>query len=397
MPDVRPFHRATHPDAGPASRAIALCRALVAARDETACRGFALDAVAACRALAGVDLDAFFDRLLTEFAQDPASRSVVVPRRELFHRLNGVPGGTAVLVDLRGQVLRRLRAAPALAAVEADLVYLLRAWFHRGFLELRRIDWRTPAAVLERLMHYEAVHRMNGWDDLRRRLQADRRCYAFFHPAMPDEPLIFIEGALTRGMSARVTPLLDPDGPILDPATCDAAVFFSISSCQDGLRGIPFGNLLIREVVDDLRRRLPQLQTFATLSPIPGFRSWLARTEVPAELRDRLTASDWKGDGRVRRDLTALCAYYLRYVKQGQEPADPVARFHLANGARLERVNWLADPSPAGLERSAGLMANYLYRLPDLDRNHDAYASAGSVVASRRVEWLAQDARARYY
>ena len=397
MPDVRPFHRASHPDAGPASRAIELCRALVAVRDETACRGFALDAVSACRTLAGADLDAFFDRLLTDFAHDPASRSVVVPRRELFHRLNDAPGGTALLVELRGQVLRRLPEAPALAAVEADLVYLLRAWFHRGFLEMRRVTWRTSAAVLERLMQYEAVHRMQGWDDMRRRLQADRRCYGFFHPTMPDEPLIFIEGALTRGMSARVAPLVDPDAPVLDPAACDTAVFFSISSCQEGLRGIPFGNLLIREVVDDVRRTLPHIQTFATLSPIPGFRRWLDRTEVPSELRDRLAGSDWTSDDRARRDLTALCAYYLRYVKQGQEPADPVARFHLANGARLERVNWLADPSPVGLQRSAGLMANYLYRLPDLDRNHDAYAAAGEVIASRRVEWLAQDARARYY
>src|SRR5437773_1852083 len=250
-----------------------------------------------------------------------------------------------------------------------------------------------------------AVHGIQGWHDLRRRLQADRRCYAFFHPALPDEPVIFIEVALTRGMSAKVQPLLALDSAIVDPASADCAIFYSITNPQEGLRGISFGNLLIKQVAEDLGHEFPRLKTFATLSPIPGFRRWLAggtglregdprRAELAALLAD-LDVQDWFKDkaraAGILKQLSRLCAYYLLYVKQDDEPLDAVARFHLGNGARLERLNWLGDISATGMRRSAGLMVNYVYRLDDVERNHEAYARESRIVASRRFGVLAKD------
>jgi malonyl-CoA decarboxylase len=244
------------------------------------------------------------------------------------------------------------------------------------------------------------VHEIQGWRDLRRRLQADRRCFAFFHPALPDEPIIFIEVALTKGMSEQVQPLLDPDSPVVDPAGADTAIFYSITNCQEGLRGISFGNFLIKQVAEDLGREFPRVKTFATLSPVPGFRKWLADSAAThadldelAALAGALAEADWfqrAGPG-TRTELTRLCAYYLQHAKHNTEPADAVARFHLGNGARVERLNWLADSSKSGLARSAGLMVNYVYRLKDVERNHEAYANQHLVVTSPGLALLARE------
>jgi malonyl-CoA decarboxylase len=308
------------------------------------------------------------------------------PRQELFRRLNLAPDGTRALVRMRSQVLREIDGGAKLETLAADLGHLLTSWFNRGFLTLQRIDWHSPAAVLQKLIDYEAVHQIQGWHDLRRRLEADRRCYAFFHSALGDEPLIFIEVALTRGMSDRVHPLLDPDSPVSDPQAADSAIFYSITNCQEGLRGVPFGSLLIKQVVEDLKKSLPRIRTFATLSPIPGFRKWLAASGIGLD--------PGKLDVQMRRRLVPLCAHYLVDEKRGQEPLDSVARFHLKNGARLDRINWLADTSPAGIQQSAGLMANYVYDIADLERNHELYARSGQVACSRRVQLLAKQATA---
>jgi malonyl-CoA decarboxylase len=300
---------------------------------------------------------------------------------------------------MRGRLLHDGVGKPDWAGIEADLAHLLASWFNRGFLHLERIDWRSSALMLEKLIQYEAVHEIRGWNDLHRRLGADRRCYAFFHPALPDEPLIFIEVALTRGVPSSVQPLLEPDSPTVDPGSANCATFYSITSCQRGLRGISFGNMLIKQVAEDLGREFSSLKTFATLSPVPGFRAWLARsvTEHPAlaPLVGCLDTPGWHEDRatltRLQRDLVPLCAYYLLHAKQGSDALDSVERFHLGNGARLERINWQGDASPAGLQCSAGMMVNYVYRLDAVDRNHEAYAREHRVVAARRIEALAKE------
>jgi len=404
-----------------AGRVIALGHALLSERGEVSGGRLAKDAVAAYRALDPDGLRVFFDLLVEQFSPDPEEvercaaayrddpsqanlialqHAVEPPRQELFRRLNMAPAGTGVLVDMRGRLLNEIGANPQWAGIEADLAHLLASWFNRGFLVLQRIDWRTPALVLEKLIHYEAVHQIRGWDDLHRRLDTDRRCYSFFHPALPDEPLIFIEVALTRGMSASVQSLLETDSPLVEAESANCAIFYSITSCQAGLRGVSFGNLLIKQVAEDLGREFPNLKTFATLSPIPGFRNWLTETapEHPALLPilERFDAPDWHttdvATSDLQPELTRLCAYYLLYAKNGHhEPLDTVERFHLGNGARLERINWLGDTSPAGLLRSAGMMVNYVYHLGDVERNHEAYAREHRVVAARRIEAAARE------
>lgn len=411
-------------DAG-ADRLVELCAALLGERGEVSGAALARQALAACAALDERGREQFFHALAQEFAPapetvgkaadayryDPSPQNLIRlqavldgARQELFRRLNMAPGGTAMLVGLRRQLLRGLRRNPAWAAIDADLLHLFRSWFNRGFLRLERIDWRTSAIVLEKLIQYEAVHAIHGWDDLRRRLQGDRRCFGFFHPQLPDEPLIFIEVALTRGMSAAVQPLLDLASPVSDAGEADCAIFYSITNCQEGLRGTSFGNLLIKQVAEDLKREFPHLETFATLSPIPGFRRWLAQNDTRVRLsmgpngEERLALlaaierDGWHaGAGEpLRKLLTRLCAWYLVHAKQDGEPLDPVARFHLGNGAALERLNWLGDTSRAGMERAAGLMVNYVYRLDDVERNHERYFSEHAVVASREVEKLAR-------
>lgn len=401
-------------------KTVALCRALISQRGEATGAALAREALAAYSALQDGPLDAFFDILASDFSPDPGEvghaadayrqdpsqanlvqllRVVEPPRQELFRRLNMAAGGTAALVEMRRRLLPQLKLRPHWTGIDADLEHLLASWFNRGFLVLQRIDWRTSAIVLEKLIQYEAVHEIQGWPDLRRRLQADRRCFAFFHPALPDEPIIFIEVALTRGISARVQPLLDVESPVTDPTQANCAIFYSITNCQEGLRGISFGNFLIKQVAEDLGREFPRLKTFSTLSPVPGFRAWLqeAMPELSAspggaELAEQLRSidqPDWQtrleSSKAIEEPVLRLCAFYLLHAKRDGEPLDAVARFHLGNGARMERLNWLADSSKQGMARSVGIMVNYVYRLDDIEHNHEAYANRHEVVSSARL------------
>ena len=408
--------------------AVARCRALIRERGEAGSAAAARAALAAYQALGEAQRRRFFDAIARDFSPDPnavlqaaqAYRDdpspqtlarlqdvVEPPRQELFRRLNMAPGGTAALVGMRLQVLLGLEAHPQWRVIDNDLRHLLRSWFNRGFLTLARIDWRTSAIVLEKLIAYEAVHQIQGWDDLRRRLQADRRCFAFFHPQLPDEPLIFIEVALTRGMSAKVQPLLDVHSPVAAPELANCAVFYSITNCQEGLRGISFGNFLIKQVAVELRNEFPRIRRFATLSPMPGFRAWLAAQRerlvngadgaALKALFERLDAPDWPArDGAAADEalLAPLAAYYLVRAKRGAEPVDAVARFHLGNGAVLERLNWLGDTSLHGLARSYGMMCNYVYRLGEVERNHEIFVNEHRVLASAAVERAADTAAA---
>jgi len=406
-------------DAGDARGAIERCHVLLSDRGDVSGERLAHEALSAYESLSGPSLDAFLTFLTKQFAPDADSidRSLEAlrrhpspealdavqlamepPRRELFRRLNLTPGGMAALIEMRRRVLCGLPNHPEWAVISADLEHLLRAWLNGGFLEFRRIDWHTPTPVLENLIKYEAVHHIRDWADLRRRLQDDRRCFWFFHPSLPHEPLIFTELAFTAQLSARVQPLLDPESPVLDRKARRFAMFYSISSCHDGLRGVSFGNALIRRVVDTLRREYPRVRTFATLSPIPGFRGWLAHAArngnsaaaaASAILADASCFADAERADELGRTILPLCATYFLTAKRGEEPADPVARFHLGNGARLERINWLGDTSKAGIDRSASLTANYLYRLSDIERNHRTYARDRRVVASRQVHLAA--------
>jgi len=409
-----------------ARQAIDICHALLSERGEVSGAALAREALAAYHTMPEAALPAFYDLLVSEFSPDPAQltqacadysaqpspenlirlqRTVEPPRQELFRRLNMTAGGTAALVVMRQQLQTALKDHPEWIGIDADLVHLFSSWFNRGFLSLERIDWHTPAIILEKLIRYEAVHEITGWHDLHRRLEADRRCFAYFHPALPDEPLIFIEVALTRGMSAAVQPLLDLGSPVSDPQAADTAIFYSITNCQKGLRGISFGNLLIKQVVQQLEREFPRIRTFATLSPIPGFRNWLASVSdqiaaapggraIAREI-ERLEQPEWYAqadpDARLQKTLMALCAYYLVHARAHSEPADSVARFHLGNGARLERLNWLADVSNHGLRQSAGLMVNYLYQLDNVETNHEIYVKDHRVVASSSLKKLARE------
>jgi malonyl-CoA decarboxylase len=421
---VRPIDSRSSAPMRDARYIVELCRSLLSEQGEPSGARLATEVLDAYGSLDSAARGVFFDLLVTEFSPNPVelgraadayrvepSQANLVrlqaaaepPRQELFRRFNLAPGGTAVLVSMRGQLLKTLGAHPERVGVDADLAHLFRSWFNRGFLFLQRIEWRTSALVLERLIKYEAVHQIQGWRDLRRRLEADRRCYAFFHPALPDEPLIFIEVALARGMQAKVQPLLDPDAPVMDPAKAECAVFYSITNCQDGLRGVSFGSSLIKQVAEELGREFPRLKTFATLSPVPSFGEWLANGDYPLTVGEYPTAI-WTMIHKLRGHhvpepsiapaiqtaLSRLCAYYLMYAKRGKAPLDPVARFHLANGARLERLNWMGDTSPTGLTRSLGFTVNYVYRLADVEHNHGAYAKAYAIVASGSFQRLAK-------
>jgi malonyl-CoA decarboxylase len=328
--------------------------------------------------------------------------AVAEPRRqELIRRLNLAPGGTAALVQMREHLLGYLRDNPDLEAIDADFVHLFTSWFNRGFLVLRPIDWTTPANILEKIIRYEAVHAIRDWNDLRNRLEPDdRRCYGFFHPQLVDEPLIFVEVALTREIPASIAPLLDLSRHPITAAEATTAVFYSISNTQKGLGGVSFGNFLIKQVVQDLARELPGLKSFVTLSPVPGFAGWLARerkAEQSRALDDAarstlrlLDMPDWNKPGAsldaLREVLLAAAAFYFLKAKTPTgRPVDPVARFHLGNGARLERLNFLGDISPNGLKQSHGLMVNYLYSIGDIEKNHEVFAESGQVVASPEV------------
>ena len=323
------------------------------------------------------------------------------PRQELLRRMNMAPGGTGALIAMRSELTAHLHDEPELKLLDADLRHLLASWFNRGFLELRQIDWRSPAAVLEKLIAYEAVHEIKGWDDLRRRLGPDRRCFAFFHPALPGEPLIFVEVALVQGLATAMPPLLarEPDEKAAraQAARADTAIFYSISNCQDGLRGISFGNFLIKQVVEELQAEFQQLRRFSTLSPIPGFRRWLMRRPPEASDPDTALLPELERDGwwqeaaqseRLRPVLMRLCAQYLTRQPSPGSRIDPVARFHLGNGARLERINWLGNAAPRAIQESFGIMVNYLYDHDSIEQNHEAFVRDGTIVRSPDVDAL---------
>jgi malonyl-CoA decarboxylase len=342
--------------------------------------------------------------------------ALAAPRIRLLRQFNALPEGVKFLVDRRAELIELADSDPAMRGLATDLRELLADWFDIGFLELKRISWDSPAALLEKLIAYEAVHEIRGWNDLKNRLEADRRCFAFFHPRMPDEPLIFVEVALVRGMAGNIHALLDEMAPHGDPQAADTAIFYSISNCQRGLDGISFGDFLIKRVVDALAAELPKLKVFATLSPVPGFRAWLTQAAgrpdllLPAErkalaalggngaeppaLETLLDRPDWPRDpamvAALREPLLRLCAHYLVHEKgRGGRASDPVAHFHLTNGARVERLDWLGDVSAKGLQQSAGIMVNYRYRLADIEANHEAYRGDGEVAAGSAVRHLA--------
>ena len=352
-------------------------------------------------------------------AEQVLRRALEAPRVRLLTQFNALPEGIKFLVDMRAEALALMRHEPALRALEADLKALLTTWFDVDFLDLKRITWDTAsAALLEKLIAYEAVHAIESWDDLKNRLDSDRRCFAYFHPRMPDEPLIFVEVALIDGMADNIQALLDESAPLEDPKTADTAIFYSISNAQKGLAGISFGHFLIKRVVDSLAGEFKGLNTFATLSPIPGFQAWLdhmlsegePRLLLPSErkaltaargsargakgtLKALLSTPDWHTDETtsqaLRAPLMRLCARYLVEEKRpGGEVLDPVAHFHLSNGARMERLNWMGDRSPRGMEQSAGIMINYLYKQSEIDENHEDYTSSGQAAASSGMRHL---------
>jgi len=356
-------------------------------------------------------------------AAERALRTALLPPRvTLLRQFNALPEGVKFLVDRRAELIAITNGDYALRGLADDLRDLLANWFDIGFLELQRITWDAPASLLEKLMAYEAVHEIRGWTDLKNRLEADRRCFAFFHPRMPDEPLIFVEVALVSGIAGNIHALLDEAAPIGDPQAADTAIFYSISNCQQGLVGISFGDFLIKRVVDALASELPRLKTFATLSPLPGFRAWLAAEVergdplLPAEakavqalgnasgvqeadetLLQLLDRPDWHQDPAVAAVLREpLLRLGARYLLQARAPSgrarDPVAHFHLSNGARVEQLNWLGDVSEKGLQQSSGMMVNYLYRLGDIEANHKAYRDEGRVVGSSAVRGLIRPA-----
>jgi malonyl-CoA decarboxylase len=404
-----------------ASGLIELCEALLSGAGEASGTAMAREVLDRYHELDATARLAFFEALARDFGPDRAKLAKAIeawqvqpgdgngsavhfasePRRqELIRRLNRAPHGTSDLVAMRSDLLTHMDGRKDLAAVDHDVAHLLASWFNRGFLVLRRIDWSTPANILEQIIRYEAVHEIRDWDDLRRRIDpADRRCYAFFHPALADAPLIFVEVALTETIPSGIAPLLAVDRQPVPTDRARTAVFYSISNTQRGLGGISFGNFLIKQVVEELRRELPKLDTFVTLSPVPNFMQWLKQasdvpvTEAERELLKRLDDPEWfeheEVTAQLRSVLEPLAAYYFLKARNPRgRVIDSVARFHLGNGARLERIDWLGDLSAKGLRESAGIMVNYLYRLDDIEENHEAFANNGEVVASSAVKKL---------
>ena len=404
---------------------VQLCEDLLSSRGEASGVALAREILSRYGELKTGPRIAFFEALASRFGPDRARLSAAAtawmnassdaaaaklhrasePRRlELFRRLNLAPGGTAALVRMRAQLIEAMDHRDDLAAIDDDFLHLFSSWFNRGFLVLRTIDWSTPANLLEKIIRYEAVHAIRDWNDLRARIDSpDRRCYAFFHPALIDEPLIFVEVALTRGIPAGIDPILSPSRERIDPERATTAAFYSISNCQRGLAGVSFGHFLIKQVVEEVGRQIPRLSTFVTLSPAPNFAEWLRReraTEASVVLSEEdraaletLDRADWWRDEAaaetVREPLLRAAAwYYLRARTPHGTPLDSVARFHLGNGARLERLNFAADTSERALRQSHGLMVNYLYDLEHIERNHEAYVQQHAVVAASAVTRL---------
>ena len=421
------LRRAGSSDAGQdASGLIELCEALLSGRGEASGTVIAREVLDRYQDLDKASQISFFESLARNFGPDRERLSKAIeswraqpndtdasdlhfasePRRqELIRRLNRAPGGTGDLVAMRADLLGMMNGHTDLAALDRDVSHLLSSWFNRGFLVLRRIDWSTPANILEKIIRYEAVHEISDWDDLRRRIDpVDRRCYAFFHPAMVDEPLIFVEVALTETIPGAIAPLLAVDRQHLPIEKARTAVFYSISNTQRGLGGISFGSFLIKQVVEELRRETPKLDTFVTLSPVPGFMQWVKQDkELPLSDEDRevlkhLDDPKWfenaETTAQLRSVIEPLAAHYFLKARTPKgRLIDSVARFHLGNGARLERIDWLGDLSPKGVRESAGVMVNYLYRLDDIEKNHEAYANDGEVVASSAVKRLLRGER----
>jgi malonyl-CoA decarboxylase len=408
----------------------ATCQRLIDRRGEASGLALATEVVHALERMNAADAAAFLEVLAGSFSASPEAVSAAVarwkaepsdeamielanateaPRQELFRRLNMVGGGAAALVKLRGRLLELLPERPHLRGVDADLRHLLSSWFNGGFLRLEQISWGTPAATLERLIAYEAVHEIHGWDDLRLRLAADRRCFAFFHPLLPGEPLIFVEIALTRELPTAIAPLIGVQRPIANARDAHTAVFYSISDCQRGLRGISFGNFLIKQVIRELTTELPGLRTFATLSPVPslakavadhddadGFTGErlcalsanhhdelrrLASSDDELEALSRLLTAPGPHDPVIARLAGRLALADLLHVKARGHAADSVGHFHLSNGARLERINPDGDLSPRG-EQSYGVMVNYVYEPQRLEVNHERYVRSGHVATA---------------
>lgn len=366
-------------------------RAMLRLRGEAAAEALAHQLTRRFEALDESGIDIYLHFLLDELGPDTVSLDAAIARYQLaptqnaiadladaaessrlglFRLINTTAGGISCLLLMRAALLGRRKTAPELRPVERDLAHLLTSWFNRGFLELRQLDWQTPAHILEKLIQYEAVHEIQGWPDLQRRLAPDRRSFGFFHPSLPDEPIIFVEVALTEGMASSIQTVLNTEPQPID-ATIDTAIFYSITNCQRGLSGISFGSFLIKKVTALLQAELPQLDTFATLSPIPGFARWLDEQD-PIDLTNP-------------QALESACATYLLCARRGELPLDPVARFHLRNGARVERLNIDGDTSEKGQRESHGMLVNYRYSGQDFEANHDALVLDGVVLAHPSV------------
>ena len=406
------------------------CRTLMSERGAANSVKFANALIAHYRALPGEARSGFFAMLAEDFSPDPqqvlehaqryaeaqSAQSLVrlvsvvePPRQELLRRINCAPAGAATLLEMRADLVRELRQHSGLEAVEADFSHVLRSWFNPGFLKLVRVDWNAPARLLEQIIRHEAVHAIRGWDDLRRRLEPDRRCFAFLHPALPEDLLIFVEVALTNAMPDSIAPLIDGSSIDPHPERARHAVFYSISNCQPGLRGVSLGNFLIKQVCETLKSEFPRLSRFCTLSPMPGFAAWLrrgaqfdagrlskgagarvdpARESLRKAFGDPIGPTDLAAlEGAqepVREALLRLGGAYLLLTRDQDPASDPVARFHLDNGARIERINFLANRSARGLRESCGMMVNYVYDLPAIERNHENFVQ-GRIEASHAV------------
>ena len=407
------------------SKLISLCEDLLSEKGEASGIALALEVHETYQALNDDEKLAFFCHLEAHMSPDPERvqralddyklepnpqhlESLILAsepnRLELIRRMNMSPQGVDALVSMRIDLLKFVRENKELIIVDNDFRNLFASWFNRGFLNLRRIDWKTPAHILEKLIAYESVHAITNWDDLRRRLARDRRCYAFYHPALgEDEPLIFVEVALVDKLSDNVQALLNLDDSIGDPHKVNTAIFYSINNCQPGLKGISLGNFLIKQVVADLKSELPKLKTFSTLSPVPGFVNWIKTAayseedtpvrQMAMQVNEQLDQFEHdfqqQSSNALEVPLKKLCAYYLASVKSRHgHVLNPVARFHLGNGAILERINWLGDTSVKGIKESAGLMVNYLYDIRYIESNHEAFVKHGDVISSNQVKSL---------
>ncbi|MEY2623866.1 MAG: hypothetical protein RLZZ101_1101 [Pseudomonadota bacterium] len=420
------------------SRATSAVRRLVSERGESNAVSMALDVISNYRKLNAEQRPKFFAMLAEQFnidaeqltkaaqsfAADPNARNYIrlqkiseSPRQELLRRLNRAPGGTAAVVEMRRDLLTLLNKKPELMGLDYDMRHLLSSWFNPGFLKMHRVDWKSPAEILEKIIAHEAVHAIDGWDDLRRRLQPDRRCFAFFHPQLPDEPLIFVEVALLPEIPVAIMPLVDKKStPVEQSNQFKVAAFYSISNCESGLRGVSMGNFLIKRVAEQLHAEFPGLKTFVTLSPIPGLMEWITAGahlgDLPSsdkikpavrKARDdalellKLNGSNWidklgkawhpdQCSEREKAAYMALTAIYLTTVTPSRD-GNSVAKFHLGNGAKLHQINWAGDLSKNGLRQSAGLMVNYLYDLSSVEENHERFVN-GEMIYSRSVSKL---------